>query len=266
MLWNVENNKYCLYFHINMDKQDVFYVGIGDKKRPHSKKSRSIFWRNITEKHKYNIVVIEENLTWDDACKKEIYWIKRIGRRDLEEGTLVNLTDGGEGNSNFSKETRDKISKAKTGKIVNNLIKDLSGKVFGKLTVIRRGENFGRKTAWICDCECGSKSIRVRGEHLNQKRVQSCGCLLHDKLNHKSNKAVMQIEKETGKILSVFNSIENAFIKTDVTVSTIQHFLKGNSKYGGGYDWKRIDFSEYQKFFEISNSEKHKLKPYILRK
>ena len=36
-------------------------------------------------------------MTWDEACTKEIEFIKLYGRKDNNTGILVNLTDGGEG-------------------------------------------------------------------------------------------------------------------------------------------------------------------------
>jgi F-type H+-transporting ATPase subunit b len=38
----------------------------------------------------------------ETADKMEIYYIKKYGRRDLNEGTLLNLTDGGDGNGTRS--------------------------------------------------------------------------------------------------------------------------------------------------------------------
>lgn len=60
--------------------------------------------------------------------------------------------------------------------------KDLTGKVFGRLTVIRiagrRRIAKGTRIAWWCLCECGTKKI-VDGNDLSRKdkrRVVSCGC------------------------------------------------------------------------------------------
>jgi len=52
---------------------------------------------------------------------------------------------------------------------------DLTGKKFGKLTVIRR-ENGGRRPTWLCRCDCGN-FVTVLSEHLRYDRTKSCGCL-----------------------------------------------------------------------------------------
>lgn len=53
---------------------------------------------------------------------------------------------------------------------------DLTGKRFGKLTVISRAENIGVKTAWNCVCDCG-KSVVVISNSLKTGNTKSCGCL-----------------------------------------------------------------------------------------
>lgn len=55
---------------------------------------------------------------------------------------------------------------------------DLSGQVFGKLTVTERQENDGAYVRWSCLCECGNY-ITTRAQSLRDGRVKSCGCLSH---------------------------------------------------------------------------------------
>jgi hypothetical protein len=89
-----------LYRHIRLDKNEPFYVGIGSDdfyKRAYDKKSRNRHWRFVVNKTAYKVDIILSNLTWEEACEKEIEFIKIYGRQDLKEGTLVNMTDGGEG-------------------------------------------------------------------------------------------------------------------------------------------------------------------------
>src|SRR6266567_2415910 len=52
---------------------------------------------------------------------------------------------------------------------------DLTGKVFGRLTVLRRGPTKNTKIFWVCKCLCGNEHI-VSGFHLVQKKTTSCGC------------------------------------------------------------------------------------------
>lgn len=90
-----------LYFHINKLTQEVFYVGIGNSDRPYKKDSRSQSWRNYINKYEYEVKIIKEGLTIEQAYTLERFWIKVFGRKDLREGLLVNHTEGGEGLSDF---------------------------------------------------------------------------------------------------------------------------------------------------------------------
>lgn len=53
---------------------------------------------------------------------------------------------------------------------------DLTGKKFGRLIVLKRAENKGTKTAWLCKCDCGNEKI-VSGDKLKTGNTKSCGCL-----------------------------------------------------------------------------------------
>lgn len=57
---------------------------------------------------------------------------------------------------------------------------DLSGKVFGRLTVLRRAKNLGKRTAYECVCVCGKTKI-VLAQNLINKTTLSCGCLSIEK-------------------------------------------------------------------------------------
>lgn len=95
---------------------EVFYIGIGnDKSRAYVKKNRSEYWKNIVDKHGYEVQILKSDLTMEDAKELEIILIDYYGRRDLGKGTLVNLTDGGDG-ANPSEETKQKLRDINLGK------------------------------------------------------------------------------------------------------------------------------------------------------
>lgn len=63
---------------------------------------------------------------------------------------------------------------------------DITGKKFGRLTVIKRVENYispkyNRQTSqWLCKCSCGNeKTLLIT--NLNNGTVKSCGCLLKER-------------------------------------------------------------------------------------
>ena len=54
---------------------------------------------------------------------------------------------------------------------------DLTGRKFGRLTVISRGDNTkNKRIRWHCQCDCGGDALVV-GAHLKNGNTQSCGCI-----------------------------------------------------------------------------------------
>jgi hypothetical protein len=55
-------------------------------------------------------------------------------------------------------------------------LKEMAGRRFGRLNVICRAADPGKRARWLCQCDCGNVHI-VAGSTLRNSRVQSCGCL-----------------------------------------------------------------------------------------
>ena len=123
----IENvGKYYLYRHIRLDNNTPFYVGIGTKPknatnseyvRANATINRKSPWKNIVSKTEYEVEILLESDDYEFIKQKEVEFIALYGRRDLNKGTLVNLTDGGEGSLNAicSEETKEKIRQRHTG-------------------------------------------------------------------------------------------------------------------------------------------------------
>jgi hypothetical protein len=87
-----------VYKHIRLDTNETFYIGIGKRAgRGFSVKSRNPHWINIVRKVKCVVDILHDYVDWPTALELEKFYIKRYGRKDLGSGTLVNMTDGGEG-------------------------------------------------------------------------------------------------------------------------------------------------------------------------
>ena len=104
-----------VYTHTRLDTNDIFYIGIGNVsnyKRAYNIHNRSNHWKKIISKTDYRVDIIYDNITWEEACKKEIELIAFYGRINLGNGKLCNYTNGGNGTlgSIKSKEVRNKIS------------------------------------------------------------------------------------------------------------------------------------------------------------
>lgn len=61
-------------------------------------------------------------------------------------------------------------------------LRDLTGKRFGKLTVIKRSNEKSSRVKWECKCDCGN-IITVYSNSLVSGRTKSCGCLKSE-INH----------------------------------------------------------------------------------
>lgn len=58
---------------------------------------------------------------------------------------------------------------------------DLTGKVFGLLTVIEKANNIIHRNAfWTCKCTCGN-TVHVSGTNLRQGYTTDCGCAQESK-------------------------------------------------------------------------------------
>jgi hypothetical protein len=91
-----------VYRHIRLDTNQPFYIGIGsddigEYQRAYNKSKRSNFWKRIYAKANYRVDIVLDNLTWEEACEKEIELIALYGRLDKGLGILCNHTSGGEG-------------------------------------------------------------------------------------------------------------------------------------------------------------------------
>ena len=79
---------------------------------------------------------------------------------------------------------------------------DLTGKKFGKLTVLERCENSkSGYVRWLCKCDCGNNSIVYAG-NLTKKHTTSCGC-------YKKQKTI-EVKTKHGKVHTRIYKILNA--------------------------------------------------------
>jgi hypothetical protein len=208
-----------LYRHIRLDKNEPFYIGIAtDKKyKREMQKSarRNNIWNNIALKTKYDVEILIDDLTLEEANQKEKEFILMYGRIDLGTGTLANLTDGGEGQSGFivSDKTKNKISKSKKGRKYNDEYKK-------KLSLSHIGIKHSEETK-------KKMSEKRKGKPFSNEH--------RGKINEKVNKKVALIQKN-GNIIKSYKSISEASLDNNVSASALCHVVSGrrmstNNKY-----------------------------------
>lgn len=116
-------NIYYVYVWIRLDTNEVFYVGKGHGNRYKDMSMRNRYFLNIVAKVKMQnieIKIIEDALTEEAAYTREKYWIAYYRNHS---SCLTNMTDGGEGSSNWysyltdeEREHHREISKSFLGK------------------------------------------------------------------------------------------------------------------------------------------------------
>lgn len=106
-----EQGKYYLYAHLRLDTNEYFYIGIGtkynhDKDYTRAKAGskglgkstqRNSIWRSIVTNTDYKIIILYENDDIRLIKDKEIELISKYGQIIKGNGSLCNLTDGGDG-------------------------------------------------------------------------------------------------------------------------------------------------------------------------
>jgi hypothetical protein len=149
------DNTFYVYAHHKPGDDIPFNIGKGTGRRAWKKeRAYNPRWKNIVNKYGFEVRIVAEHLTEDQALWLEVHQIAAWGRADQGKGPLVNLTDGGEGRSGHipsketlekrsismkgkniwmkgrkaKEETKEKITKALTGRECKQCTKDLIGK------------------------------------------------------------------------------------------------------------------------------------------
>lgn len=253
--------KYYLYRHIRLDTNDVFYIGIGTKinkefysnhkqefYRAYRKSDRNNFWNNIVNKTEYEIEIILESDNYEFVKEKEIEFIKLYGKKISNNGTLVNITDGGEGVSGtiISKEHRKKISDANKEKIpwnknmkmseehkrilseahlgIGNKIK---GKSYEEVYGIERAKEIKEKLSIKGKTKTGESNNFYGKKHSEDYKI-------------KRGRPTLQFDLE-GNFIEKYYSMTEAANITNSYGSLIQKVCKGDRKTHNGFIWKYED-------------------------
>lgn len=224
-----------VYQHRRVDNNEVFYVGIGkSEKRAYDKSRRYKPWKDFIKNHPYYVEITHKDICWEEACAIERYLIAFYGRRDLGLGPLVNMTDGGDGITNLSEESRRKmaVNKGMFGELNYFYGKKHTGDLsrFGKQNIGREPWIKGKKHTK----ECIEKMSATRsGKPLTEEHKKKLGDAIKGKRlgeNHPmygkpsvNRKKVQHLETQL-----VFNSTTEASIYFNVSASTITLWIKQN--------------------------------------
>jgi hypothetical protein len=229
-----------VYRHIRLDTNDVFYIGIANHRRKdyvraNERTRRSEWWKKIVDKTEYRIDILFDEVSVEFAKEKEIELIKLYGRRDLGIGTLVNMTDGGDGliNRVFTTEYRKKLSDAAKIRIVSDEQKQ-------KLREYKIGSTITQEHKDIISKankgKIASDSLRkFRSERMNNKNP-SKGRFGSNSIGFKGNVEAYK----NGLLFGVYEGVYDASRKLKIGASNINRVITGKGKTSGGFTFKRI--------------------------
>lgn len=184
-----------VYRHIRIDKNIPFYIGIGKKKdygRAYEDglQKRNKIWARITYKTEWKVDILFDNITKEEASKKEQEFILLYGRIDNNTGILSNMTDGGDGvwGHKMSDETKQKIRITKIGDK-----NPAFGKTPSKQILKKRGDGISKN--W------NNKTTKEKENIIERRRN---GVLL------KQARPVIVYSYATGLFIGKFDSISRA--------------------------------------------------------
>jgi len=227
-----------VYRHIRLDKNEPFYIGIGSDmtyKRAKEKSRRSQLWNKIIAKTDYEVEILVDDITFDYAKLKEIEFIKLYGRIDLGNGTLANLTDGGDGliNRIFTSEHRRKLSLSQIGKEKSQEIKD-------KLRKYRIGiPNSSETRSKISKANKGRVNTPELMELLRNRKGEKNPAFGITGVKCKNFKGYIQVFKN-GVYFGRYEGIRDCAESLGVTATKVSAVLNGRRNHTGGYTFKRI--------------------------
>lgn len=253
------NGPYYIYRHIRLDTGVPFYVGIGTKRRNVKKftsykdefsrayrvSRKKEYWDNIVNKTDYEVEILMQSDNYEFIKQKEIEFIALHGRRVTNTGTLVNLTEGGEGNKGYTY----------TEEQINRMQKSWKRKKDKDSTCSKKCYQYSKEGVFIKEWDC----ITTAALHCNMTPTNivyamksvyhyAKGYQWYYEYNGKSvhpfisrEKTVIQKDPITGDIIQLYSSVTNAakILTGKVTAKgSIASAARNGKHLAVGYKWE----------------------------
>lgn len=219
-----------IYRHIRLDKNEPFYIGIGNdssfiRANDFKPNRRNDIWNKIFSKTDIEVEILFDNLTWNECCEKEKEFIKIYGRIDNKTGILSNLTDGGDGSVGIV------ITEARRS-FLKERFKGDKNPMYGVKHPAHLIEQIRQKNLNRIAWNKGVKTGRNEKSSISKK-----GCSAWNKgmknVNGKSNSKLV-INLENGIF---FDSCKDASLAHNIKHTTLKSKLNGTNKNNTNLDY-----------------------------
>jgi hypothetical protein len=208
-----------VYRHIRLDKNVPFYIGIGKSdlnfNRAESNKNRNPYWHHIVNQTEYRVEILMDDLTWEEACKKEIEFIS-LYKKHSQSGTLCNIADGGGGGY-----LGEEINEKRRQSLIGHKLSEETKKKIGLKAKNRKPTK--------------ETKLKMSAIHKNK----NTGHWLESK-GHKNGRAfeVHQYTKD-GVFIKTWECAQYAINEYNLNRTAITDCLKERQKTAGGYIWTK---------------------------
>jgi hypothetical protein len=208
-----------VYRHIRLDKNVPFYIGIGKSdlnfNRAESSKNRNPYWHHIVNQTEYRVEILMDDLTWEEACQKEIEFIC-LYKKHSQSGTLCNIADGGGGGY-----LGEEINEKRRQSLIGHKVSEETKKKIGLKSKNRKH----------------TEETKLKMSIIHKSK--NTGHWLESK-GHKNGRAfeVHQYTKE-GVFIKTWECAQYAINEYKLNRTAITDCLKGRQNTAGGFIWKK---------------------------
>ena len=154
---------------------------------------------------------------------------------------------------------------------------DLTGKVFGKLTVLNfegyknYGKNRIRRAYYTVKCSCGSSEFSILGTNLNRKKGNSisCGCAVRESIKNKLHEKKLSVQDSDASMLRLYSIYKSRASKRgyvfNLSIEEFKELTSSNCFYCGVVPLTEIYSKNRNKPYLYNGLDRtNNLKGYIL--
>lgn len=252
----MEEKRWCVYKHTCYENQKS-YIGITSQKpqvrwgkngSAYLSKASNKHWKNAIRKYGwegFSHEIIEENLTKEEACEKEKYYINKYDSYNNGYNDTLGGEGGGMIGKHHSEQAKEKLSNYFKGRFVGEL-----NYMYGKHT-----NNRGKLSEEAKQRISQKAKMRMLNDENYLKRLRL--------FNESRKKAVNQYDLE-GNLVHTYDSAASAEKETGIFQENIRNVCArrknktGICRLAGGYQWRfSNDCDDIQKYIPTKPKTYH---------